>query len=114
MNYAILRSGDGGDRKVKNELAKKEAIKLLNEGLVLGIFPEGTRNRTSELLLPFKYGAVSLAFKTGAYIVPAGITGKYKFRGKIKVKYGKPFKVSNDLESANVKLKEEITKLIKE
>ncbi|MCI5879930.1 MAG: 1-acyl-sn-glycerol-3-phosphate acyltransferase [Bacillales bacterium] len=102
------------DRKVKNELAKKEAIKLLNEGLVLGIFPEGTRNRTSELLLPFKYGAVSLAFKTGAYIVPAGITGKYKFRGKIKVKYGKPFKVSNDLESANVKLKEEITKLIKE
>ena len=89
-------------------------IKLLNEGFVLGIFPEGTRNRTSELLLPFKYGAVSLAFKTGAYIVPAGITGKYKFRGKIKVKYGKPFKVSNDLESANVKLKEEITKLIKE
>ena len=102
------------DRKVKNELDKKEEIKLLNEGLVLGIFPEGTRNRTSELLLPFKYGAVSLAAKTGAYIVPAGITGKYKFRGKIKVKYGKPFKVSNDLESANVKLKEEITKLIKE
>ena len=102
---------------MKYELKKKaeqEALKYLESGSAIGLFPEGTRNRTSELLLPFKYGAVSLAFKTDAYIVPAGITGKYKFRGKIKVKYGKPFKVSNDLESANVKLKEEITKLIKE
>lgn len=102
------------DRKVKNEQAKKAAIEVLNDGGVIGIFPEGTRNRTSEILLSFKYGAVSLAKKTNSYIVPVAITGKYKFRGKLAIKYGKPFQVEDDLQESNEKLKEEIIKLIGE
>lgn len=38
----------------------KEA--LLN-GDAINIFPEGKRNKTNEILLPFKFGAVSLAQK---------------------------------------------------
>lgn len=102
------------DRKNKNNEAINKSLELLNNGGALGIFPEGTRNRTNEILKPFKFGAVSLASKTGAYIVPVGISGKYKFRSKnLVIRYGEPFKVDNmDLESANKRLEDEIKKLI--
>lgn len=46
------------------------------------IFPEGTRNKTEQILLPFRYGAVRIAGKTGAKIVPMVIKklGKKLFR----------------------------------
>lgn len=67
------------------------------------------------ILLPLKYGAVSLASKTNAYIIPYAISGKYKFRGKnLKVKIGKPFKVSMDLEESNKMLDNEIKRLLRE
>lgn len=102
------------DRKDKNDEAINKSIEILNNGGAIGIFPEGTRNRTNEILKPFKFGAVSLASKTNAYIIPVGISGKYKFRSKnLIVRYGKPFKIEGmDLESANKKLEEEIKKLI--
>lgn len=93
------------DRKIHDENAKSEAIDVLKNNGVIGLFPEGTINRTNDIILPFKYGAVSFAKKTGAYIVPFTITGKYKpFRKSIKITYGKPYKVTNDLESENEKL----------
>ena len=102
------------DRKKKNEEAINKSIEILKAGGAIGIFPEGTRNRTNEILKPFKFGAVSLASKTDAYIVPIGISGKYKFRSKnLVVRYGKPFKVNDmTLEEANLKLESEIKKLI--
>lgn len=68
------------------------------------------------LLLDFKFGAVSMAKKTDAYIIPVAITGRYKFRSKdLIVNYGKPFKVSNmELKDANQLLKHDIIELIKE
>ena len=67
------------------------------------------------LLLPFKFGAVSLANKTNSYLVPYAITGDYKFRSKnLKVKIGKPIKAIDDLEKANKQLSEEIKKLLKD
>ena len=102
------------DRKNKNDEAINKSIEILKNDGAVGIFPEGTRNRTNEILKPFKFGAVSLASKTGATIIPVGISGKYKFRSKnLVVRYGKPFKVDNiSLEEANEKLMEEIKKLI--
>ena len=67
------------------------------------------------ILLPLKYGAVSLASKTDAYIIPYAIGGEYKFRGKnLTVKIGKPFKVLDDLEESNKRLDNEIKELLKE
>ncbi len=102
------------DRSIHDATAKEKALEVLNNGFALGLFPEGTRNKTKEFLLPFKFGAVSMAQKTDAYLVPFGITGEYKFRSKdLTVRIGKPFKVGEDLEKANEKLRDEVGKLMK-
>ena len=103
------------DRTIHDENAKTEALNVLRDGKAIGIFPEGTRNRTKDFLLPFKFGCVSMAKKTDAYIVPIGISGEYKFRSKNLVYLiGKPFKVGDmDLEEANKKLTKKIGELIK-
>ena len=104
------------DRKNKDPKAKESALSVLNDNGAIGIFPEGTRNRTEQLLLPFKFGAVSLAEKTDSYIVPFAITGDYKFRSKnLKITYGKPFKIKDmTLEQANDKLYKIVEKLLKQ
>lgn len=67
------------------------------------------------LLLPFKFGAVSMAKKTGALLVPFGITGEYKFRSKdLVVRIGKPIRVDDDLAVANKELSEAIAKLMRQ
>ncbi len=49
----------------------KKGMRLLKEGKVLVIFPEGTRNRTNDrILLPLKEGAALLALKTRVNILP--------------------------------------------
>ncbi len=103
------------DRSIHDEEAKSLAIEVLENGGAIGLFPEGTRNKTKEFLLPFKFGAVSMAQKTGATLVPFGVTGDYKFRSKnLKVRFGKPFKVGDmSLEEANQKLYDEIGSLMK-
>ena len=104
------------DRNNKNESTIQKAEETLKTGGVIGIFPEGTRNRTKEDLLPFKKGAVNFAKHTNALLVPVAITGEYKIFGKnLTVKFGKPYKVvSDDLDKENDKLKEKISKLKKE
>ena len=99
---------------------KSEAIDVLKNNEVLGIFPEGTVNKTlykenEQLILPFKYGAVSFAKKTNAYIVPFAINGKYKIFSKdLKITFGKPYKVTGDLESENEKLMNIVSKMVLE
>jgi len=104
------------DRSVHDKNAKEKALEVLKNNQALGIFPEGTRNRTKEILQPLKYGAVSLAKKTDATIVPYAITGKYKFwNNNLKATFGKPFKVGDmSLDEANLKLREELIRLIEE
>ena len=104
------------DRSIHDESAKASAIDVLDSGNALGIFPEGTRNKTDSFLLPFKFGAVSMAKKTDSYILPFGITGDYKFRSNnLTIRYGKPFKVGNmNLVDANEKLYREVEKLMKQ
>lgn len=103
------------DRSKKDDNATSKALEVLNQGFALGLFPEGTRNKTKEFLLPFKFGAVSMAKKTNATIVPFGITGDYKFRSKnLTIRFGKPYKVTKDLEQENKKLEEIVGNLMKE
>lgn len=183
------------DREIHDENAKGEAISLLNNGYVIGLFPEGTRNQISgkkdlnlklyefykdtisykkylkilkrnmvciseitlldkllgknritkedyinnalnpkeyikklytdkkiskeeyysSIVLPNKFGAVSLASKTNATIVPCAVTGKYKFfNNNLTLRFGTPFKVKdgNKLDEYRNKLENEIIELI--
>lgn len=105
------------DRSIKDHNATDKALKVLNSGGAIGLFPEGTRNKTKDVfLLSFKFGTVSMAKKTNATIIPFGLTGDYKFRSKnLTIRYGTPFKVGDmDLEDANKKLYEEVEKLMRE
>lgn len=67
--------------------AVRTAIALLKEGKVLGIFPEGTRNRT---LGEGKRGAVTMALRAGAKVVPVALIGSYRPFTKLIVVYGEP------------------------
>lgn len=91
---ALIRSlGAFPVNRGKHDLgAMKTSLSILNEGEVLGIFPEGTRIRNNELSKG-KVGAVVMAYRTGCPLVPVGIyTKTYRvlpFR-KVIVRIGKP------------------------
>ena len=102
------------NRQIKDKKAQEMALAVLEQGGAIGLFPEGTRNKTDKLLLPFKFGAVAMAQKTKATIVPFGITGEFKRGQKLMVRFGEPFKVGDNLEEANQKLYDTIEQLIKE
>ena len=105
------------DRSIHDDAAKAAALEVLNLDGAVGLFPEGTRNKTNDkFLLDFKFGTVSMAQKTGATIVPCGLTGDYKFWSKnLMFRVGKPFKVGKDedLAVANEKLYKEMERLMK-
>ncbi len=104
------------DRSRRDLSCAKSAMRVLKDGGAIGIFPEGTRNKTDNFLLRFKTGAVSMAKRSDAYIVPFGLTGDYKFRSKnLTVRYGEPFKVDDmTVEEANEKLYHEVERLMRE
>ena len=98
-----------------NPNAVIEAENVLNKGGTIGIFPEGTRNKSTEELLKFRHGAVAIAKKTGTPILPFAIKNKYKiFRKSVVLEFGKPIDVSNmETEEANEYLKNEVLKLLR-
>lgn len=104
------------DRSRKDFSSAMSAMRVLKKGGAIGIFPEGTRNKTEDFLLRFKTGAVSMAKKSDAYILPFGLTGDYKFRSKnLTVRFGKPFKVGDmTVQEANEKLYHEVESLMLE
>ena len=55
--------------------ATKRAIRLVSEGGLVGMFPEGRINMTEALLLPGRPGAVLIALKAQAPILPCYIEG---------------------------------------
>ena len=95
------------DRKNKNPLAKQEVINLLNEGKIIGIFPEGTYHK-KDILLPFKPGVVSFAEKTGVPIIPFAMKSTWKFRCHPKIVFGSPIYINKIKEEDKVKYLEEL------
>jgi len=100
------------DRNGKDIKAIKESFRILKSGEVLGIFPEGTRNKTDNVLLPFKEGVTSIASKTNVPIVPFGIGGEFK-RNKLRLNIGEPIDI-NKIEKEKQKeyLEEKVKELI--
>ena len=103
------------NRKIHDHNALQGAIDYLNKDLCVGIFPEGTINRTDKTIMNFKIGAVKACHDTNTKLVPFVITGKYKlFRKGIKIEFLKSITISNDLSKENDKLMKLISKRIEE
>lgn len=77
------------DRNSGDMGAIHHAVNIVNDGCVLGIFPEGTRSRTGKMgrIMP---GITLVAAQTGADILPCIIKkGKRRFlRKEITISYG--------------------------
>ncbi len=100
----------GGVHPVDRSRADVEAYRLakriLDEGHVLFVFPEGTRSRDG-VLQEGRDGVASLALRTGAPIVPVGIAGSDRVwprgrllprpGGRVTVRVGSPFRLAEVL-----------------
>lgn len=69
-------------------------IRLLKNGDRLLVFPEGTRNRSDETLLPLKSGAALLAIKSKVPVQTIFIQGKSRLFRRNYVKIGEAFELS--------------------
>lgn len=72
--------------------AIRAAVSYLQEGKVVGVFPEGTRSKTGELLKPH-LGAAMIAQKAGVPILPVALSGTRGVWGKVAVRVGTPLAV---------------------
>ena len=104
------------NRSIHDKGALQSAINTLKEDKVIGIFPEGTINRTKDIIMPFKIGAVKMASETNTSIVPFTITGEYKlFKKSITIEFYKPIKIkSENLTKENERLMNIISKELEE
>ena len=81
------------NRRTKDSQAMSSAVETLEAEKLIGIFPEGTINRTDDVIMPFKFGAVKMAHVAQTNIVPFVISGKYKFFKKsVKITFYEPVK----------------------
>ncbi|PSL41989.1 1-acyl-sn-glycerol-3-phosphate acyltransferase [Planomicrobium soli] len=76
-------------RGMSDREALRSALKILKNGEVMGLFPEGTRS-TDGVLKKGLSGAGFFALRGDADVVPCAIIGPYKTFRKVKVVYGDP------------------------
>lgn len=89
------------DKSDRNAI--RTAIKLLEKGNVVGIFPEGGRSHTGELMKP-NLGAAMLAFKAGVPILPVALSGTKGVLGKVTVLVGRPVLIRQGAKAKKVEL----------
>lgn len=85
-------------RDSKDVNALKTALKALKNGESIALFPEGTRNGL-EKGEKVKDGAAFFALRTGAKVIPVGISGGLKKFEKVVIRYGKPLDFSSYMEN---------------
>jgi 1-acyl-sn-glycerol-3-phosphate acyltransferase len=91
------------DRGAADVEAFRLAQRILDEGHVLVVFPEGTRSTTGGLQ-EAKDGLALLALRSGAPILPVGVSGTDRFwprhsvprpGGRVGLRVGEPFRLSD-------------------
>ena len=80
------------DRATADLGAYRTSMDLLKKGHGLIIFSQGTRMKDFE---GAKGGVAMFALKSGAPIIPAGITGPFKFFRKIVIRVGEPISMES-------------------
>ncbi|CAG7657415.1 1-acyl-sn-glycerol-3-phosphate acyltransferase [Actinacidiphila bryophytorum] len=113
------------DRKSADRTAVVHALGVLENGGVLGIFPEGTRGGTE--FAELRAGLAYFAVRSGAPIVPVAVLGSAAkgrlvsalppLRSRIDVVYGEPFtagdgsgrRTRSALDAATVRIQDRLT-----
>lgn len=76
-----------------------QGIENINNGISMCIFPEGTRNKNAEEMLPFKEGSMKMAEKTGCLVIPVALSNTAEIfenhapwirSCKVVIEYGTP------------------------
>ncbi len=102
----------------------RAVLDLLAKGEAVGLFPEGTRSPNGELQAP-QAGIGLLVQKSGAPVVPVGISGTYEMmpvgqnklkRAGLTVAFGKPLTFPADMPRNEIaaRIMEAIQELLKE
>jgi cytidylate kinase len=105
--WAFRRAGiHPVDRDAADLEAFRTAMRILEAGHVLAVFPEGTRSRDGALQ-QVREGVGMLALRSGATVLPVAVIDSDRMwpRGhllprwgrRVTVRYGKPFKVADEL-----------------
>lgn len=98
IGFLITRLGAFPVKRGKADVGSvRKALKLLEEGHIVGIFPEATRTRGKEREeIRVKPGAAMLAVNSGVPVIPVAIKGSYKPFSTVNVIYGEPFRLEAD------------------
>ncbi len=99
----------------------REARRMMEDGIVLWVAPEGTRTRTGRLGT-FKKGGFMLALELGAVIIPVGIRGSEKIHRpdssdlnlgqRVQVSIGDPIDASTYREDERDRLMDDVRRAI--
>ena len=101
------------NRRIHDKSVIPTCVNILNKEQLVGIFPEGTINRTKDIIMPFKKGAVVMSIRAKSKIVPFAINGMYK-RGKLKIIFGESYyPQTEDIEKETKVLEDKVIDLIK-
>lgn len=103
--------------------ATKAAIRYVKQEGMLGMFPEGRLNMTEELMLPVRPGAVLVALRSGAPLLPCYIEGSptrgtamssFFMRARVRVSFGELIDVAEyqDAEQNDVLVVEIMTRVL--
>jgi 1-acyl-sn-glycerol-3-phosphate acyltransferase len=104
MNWFLRHAGSFPVRRYTIDmLAVRNAIRVVQHGHILGIFPEGERTWDGEML-PLHTGTIRLILALDTPVIPVGISGAYSLmprwtssikRSPVKMAIGKPMKFAH-------------------
>lgn len=95
LGWLVKQVGSFPVKRGKADIqAIRQALKVLAEGRVLGIFPEGTRSKTGEMQAAFE-GTALLAARAQVPIVPVALHGQYRLGGTFRVNVGDPIRIAS-------------------
>jgi 1-acyl-sn-glycerol-3-phosphate acyltransferase len=108
--WAFRRAGiHPVDRDAADLESFRTAMRILDAGQILAVFPEGTRSRDGALQR-VREGVGMLALRSGAFVLPVAVVdsdlmwprGRLlpKFGKRVTVRYGTPFSVADALAEA--------------
>jgi 1-acyl-sn-glycerol-3-phosphate acyltransferase len=104
MTWAMIKARSFPVRRYTVDVAAvRNAIRVVRQGHILGVYPEGERCWDNSLL-PLRFGAMRLALALGVPVIPVGISGAYELmprwedslaKSKVRIRIGEPFELKH-------------------